>query len=171
MRCAISLHGPLVRSHDKSLCCRMKSPHTRQFSRRSGKCSDLSYGKSSLPQGLLAGAREGINLAECVDLSLTTPFPVSRTARTARRAKIAANSNRCGLSGVIVRESDRANDEASELTRRRFIQFSSLAGTAILTGASILAAPSTRSPRLRRHTARSLNPLIAAVFTIRTRSG
>ncbi|MEV1200189.1 CDP-diacylglycerol diphosphatase [Microbispora rosea] len=37
-----------------------------------------------------------------------------------------------------MRESDRANDEASELTRRRFIQFSSLAGTTILTGAGIL---------------------------------
>ncbi|MEU7693015.1 CDP-diacylglycerol diphosphatase [Microbispora hainanensis] len=31
------------------------------------------------------------------------------------------------------------NDEASELTRRRFIQFSSMAGATILTGASILA--------------------------------
>ncbi|TQS14908.1 hypothetical protein [Microbispora hainanensis] len=65
--------------HDKSLYFRIRSPHTRRFSRRPRKCSDLSYGKSSLRQGLLAAAGEGINLAERVDLSLTTPFPVSRT--------------------------------------------------------------------------------------------
>ncbi|MEN3536587.1 CDP-diacylglycerol diphosphatase [Microbispora sp. ZYX-F-249] len=38
-----------------------------------------------------------------------------------------------------MRDSDRANDEASELTRRRFIQFSGLAGTSVLAGVGILS--------------------------------
>ncbi|WP_182897524.1 CDP-diacylglycerol diphosphatase [Microbispora sp. H10830] len=36
-------------------------------------------------------------------------------------------------------DGDRSNDEASELTRRRFIQFSSLAGTSVLAGVGILS--------------------------------
>ncbi|GAA4194043.1 CDP-diacylglycerol diphosphatase [Microbispora amethystogenes] len=38
-----------------------------------------------------------------------------------------------------MRESDRASGEASELTRRRFIQFSGLAGTGLLAGAGLLS--------------------------------
>ncbi|MEW9531556.1 CDP-diacylglycerol diphosphatase [Microbispora sp. NPDC049125] len=38
-----------------------------------------------------------------------------------------------------MRDGDRSNDEASELTRRRFIQFSSLAGTTVLAGAGVLS--------------------------------